>query len=218
MIGAMRLILVRHGESVGNIDESLFCTVPDHAMELTIRGREQSQETGRRLRELLGDRQVDVYVSPYRRTHQSLEWMALAERVRRVREEPRLREQDWGNLQDEQQQIRQKAERNAFGHFFYRLQSGESGADVYDRVSGFLAALMRPQGMWPRGASGTGYADDDVAVLVTHGLAMRLICMSLFGWTVPEFESLSNPANGDFRVLTHHDHTWTLDRPFDTWR
>lgn len=214
----MRLILVRHGESVGNIDESLFCTVPDHAMELTRRGHLQSEATGAALRELLGTTPVDVYVSPYRRTHQTLEALGLQDLTRRVREEPRLREQDWGNLQEEQLQVRQKAERNAFGHFFYRLQSGESGADVYDRVSGFLAALTRPDGMWQRGATGTGYAKDEVAVLVTHGLAMRLICMSLFGWTVTEFERLSNPENGDFRVLTRTRDGWVIDRPFETWR
>ena len=49
--------------------------------------------------------------------------------------EPRLREQDWGNLQDPVEQEVQKRKRHEFGHFFYRLSHGESGADVDDRVA-----------------------------------------------------------------------------------
>ena len=34
-----------------------------------------------------------------------------------------------------------QAERNAYGHFFYRLAHGESGADVDDRIAAFLSEL-----------------------------------------------------------------------------
>ncbi|MTD12579.1 histidine phosphatase family protein [Nakamurella sp. YIM 132087] len=214
----MRLILLRHGESEGNVDETLFCSVPDHAMVLTDRGREQSERAGIRLGEVIGDDPIDVYVSPYRRTWQTWELLGLQDRTRRIREEPRLREQDWGNLQDPAWQQAQKAERNSFGHFYYRLRSGESGADVFDRLSGFFDGLLGPHAVWPRGADGTGYRPGETVVLVTHGLAMRLACMALMGWTVEQFESLSNPGNGDFRIVTRHRDGWELDRPFDTWR
>ncbi len=221
----MRLILLRHGESIGNVDESAFCRIPDHAMTLTEKGRQQSRAAGARLDELLGTQPVDVFVSPYRRTWQTLELLDLGARVRRIREEPRLREQDWGNLQDLSHQARQRRERDAFGHFFYRLASGESGADVYDRLSGFLAGLTAP---WADAADEAGRT----VLLVTHGLAMRLACMALMGWTVAEFEALSNPPNGDFRVLTRQAEngsptgggllglgpSWVMDRPFETWK
>ena len=221
----MRLILIRHGESVGNVDESAFCRIPDHAMDLTGVGVQQAKDAGGRLRELLGSRAVDVFVSPYRRTWQTLEHLDLGPRVRRIREEPRLREQDWGNLQDLASQQRQKRERDEFGHFFYRLASGESGADVYDRLTGFLTGLTSP---WADDAEEHGRT----VLLVTHGLAMRLTCMALMGWTVAQFEALSNPANGDYRVLTRLDTNgsatgggllglgpaWVLDKPFDSWK
>ncbi len=221
----MRLILLRHGESIGNVDESAFCRVPDHTMNLTEVGKRQSAAAGERLRELLGSTPIDVFVSPYRRTWQTLELLDLGSRVRRIREEPRLREQDWGNLQDLSNQRRQRRERDAFGHFFYRLASGESGADVYDRLSGFLAGLTAP---WADTSDEAGRT----VLLVTHGLAMRLACMALMGWTVTEFEALSNPLNGEFRVLTRMagdpgpseggllglGPEWVLDRPFETWK
>jgi broad specificity phosphatase PhoE len=229
----MRLILLRHGESVGNLDESAFCRIPDHSMTLTAAGEEQARGAGTVLQDVLGNGVVDVFVSPYRRTWQTYHLLGLDHRIRRVREEPRLREQDWGNLQQQEHQVRQRQERDAFGHFFYRLDSGESGADVYDRVTGFLSTLTAP------GAADRNGPDRTV-LLVTHGLTMRLACMALMGWTVAEFEALSNPANGDFRVLSQLDvgsdattdpmdrstgggllglgAGWQIDRPFDTWR
>ena len=74
-------------------------------------------------------------MSPYRRTHQTLRLLGLDPVAHRVREEPRLREQDWGNWQDREDVRQQKAYRDAYGHFFYRFAQGESGADVYDRVA-----------------------------------------------------------------------------------
>ena len=83
---------------------------------------------------MFGDERVSVYVSPYRRTHETFRAFDLDPERVRVREEPRLREQDWGNWQDRDDVRLQKAYRDAYGHFFYRFAQGESGADVYDRV------------------------------------------------------------------------------------
>ncbi|WP_030421247.1 histidine phosphatase family protein [Streptomyces sp. SCSIO 75703] len=205
-----RIVLVRHGESTGNVDDSVYERVPDHALALTERGWAQAEETGRRLHEVFGRERVSVYVSPYRRTHQTLRAFDLDPRLIRVREEPRLREQDWGNLQNREEVLVQKSYRDAYGHFFYRFAQGESGADVYDRVGGFLESLFR------------SFEEPDHppnVLLVTHGLAMRLFCMRWFHWTVAEFESLSNPGNAEMRMLVlGEDGRYTLDRPFERWR
>ncbi|MBP0459129.1 histidine phosphatase family protein [Streptomyces montanisoli] len=205
-----RIILVRHGESEGNADDSVYERVPDHALSLTERGMRQAEATGERLRDVLGDERVSAYVSPYRRTHQTLRALALDRCLVRVREEPRLREQDWGNWQDRDDVRLQKAHRDAYGHFFYRFAQGESGADVYDRVGAFLESLHR------------GFEQPDSppnVLIVTHGLTMRLFCMRWFHWTVAEFEALSNPGNGETRsLLLGEDGTYGLDRPFARWR
>lgn len=205
-----RIVLVRHGESEGNADDSVYEREPDHALPLTPAGRAQAAATGRRLRSLFQEEQVSVYVSPYRRTHETLRAFALDPALVRVREEPRLREQDWGNWQDRDDVRLQKAYRDAYGHFFYRFAQGESGADVYDRVGAFLESLFR-----------SFEAPDHPAnvLLVTHGLTMRLFCMRWFHWTVAEFESLSNPGNGETRCLElGADGRYRLDRPFVQWR
>src|SRR3954467_516632 len=49
-----RIVLVRHGESTGNVDDTVYEREPDHALALTERGWRQAQETGKRLREVFG--------------------------------------------------------------------------------------------------------------------------------------------------------------------
>jgi broad specificity phosphatase PhoE len=209
MVRPRRIVLVRHGESEGNADDTVYEREPDHALRLTPKGREQAAEAGVRLRELFGDESISAYVSPYRRTLQTFRELRLDPARVRMREEPRLREQDWGNWQDRDDVRLQKAYRDAYGHFFYRFAQGESGADVYDRVGSFLESLYR---------SFEAPDHPQNVLLVTHGLTMRLFCMRWFHWSVAEFEALSNPGNGEFRVLMlGPDGRYRLDRPFERW-
>jgi broad specificity phosphatase PhoE len=209
MARPQRIVLVRHGESQGNADETIYERVPDHALELTERGKEQARLLGTSLRELFGDERVQVFVSPYRRTRQTLEELALDPALCRVEEEPRLREQDWGNLQDVEDIRAQRKARDSYGHFYYRFTQGESGADVYDRVGAFLETLHRDFAEWDFPPN---------TLLVTHGMMMRLFCMRWFHWTVEEFEALCNPGNGEMRaLLLCSDGRYRLDRPFERW-
>src|SRR5690606_10187398 len=151
-----------------------------------------------------------VLFSPHRRAHQGQPECAHDPALIRVLEERRMREQDWGNWQNRDDVRLQKAYRDAYGHFYYRFAQGESGADVYDRVGGFLESLFR------------SFEEPDHppnVMIVTHGLAMRLFCMRWFHWTVAEFESLSNPGNAEMRMLVLGENDkYTLDRPFERWR
>jgi broad specificity phosphatase PhoE len=204
-----RIVLIRHGESEGNVDDTVYEREPDHALSLTDNGLRQAAEAGRPLREMFGGERVSAYVSPYRRTHQTFRELALDPDRVRVREEPRLREQDWGNWQDRDDVRLQKAYRDAYGHFFYRFAQGESGADVYDRVGAFLESLWRS-------FEDPGHPPN--VLIVTHGLTMRLFCMRWFHWTVADFESLSNPGNAEWRsLLLGTDGRYSLDRPFERW-
>lgn len=204
-----RIILVRHGQSQGNVDDRIYETVPDHALHLTERGIQQARETGARVRAVLGEQTRHVYASPYVRTRETVEAMDLGVELADVRFEPRLREQDWANFQDPEQVAREKRGRDAYGHFYYRFEHGESGADVYDRVSSFLESLFR-------------YFESTDAprnvVVVTHGLTMRLFCMRWFHWSVDYFESLENPGNGELVVLERQeDFRYRLRAPFRQW-
>ena len=200
----MRVILLRHAECLGNVDKSAYTTIPDHSLPLTEHGEDQARGAGPRIRDLVGGERLGVFVSPYRRTLHTLSLLGV-DPVWTV-QEPRLREQDWGNLQDPEEQVRQEAERNVYGHFFYRLSHGESGADVDDRLAAFLTELPSHR------------ADVDVCLVVTHGLSMRLLARRALGWSVALFEALSNPDCCEDRTLTSGPRGWTLDRPFEQWK
>ena len=139
-----RIILVRHGESQGNRDGAAYTTTPDHKIPLTPQGIGQARRAGDEIRRVISDGggsrswKVYFYVSPYERTRSSLREIGRSfprKRVIGVREECRVREQDFGNFQEEQRMKAIKETREKFGRFFYRFPEGESAADVYDRVS-----------------------------------------------------------------------------------
>ena len=90
-----RIILVRHGESQGNVNRSMYTTTPDSQVQLTARGFEQGLAAGEQLRGIVGDESVSFLYSPYMRTRQTLLGILHAWRGRRVDfyAEPRLREQ-----------------------------------------------------------------------------------------------------------------------------
>lgn len=139
-----RIILVRHGESQGNLDMAAYSTTPDYRIPLTRLGVEQARAAGRRIRHVVSDGglaanwKVYFYVSPYERTRLTLREIGRAfskKRIIGVREECRVREQDFGNFQVEERMKVIKETRERFGRFFFRFPEGESAADVYDRVA-----------------------------------------------------------------------------------
>ena len=189
-----QIILVRHGNSEGNADRERYAITPDHALNLTPEGIEQALEAGKEIRHLIGEESVRVYLSPYTRTRQTYQQISqsIAANVDRVLEDPRLREQDWGHLRPSDQNEDITRERDNFSTFYYRIPDGESGADVYDRISTFLETMHRD------------FEEPDYpqnALIVTHGFAMRLFLMRWFHWSVEEFENLRNPKNCQIVVI-----------------
>lgn len=167
-------------------------------------------------------RSIMFYTSPYLRARQTCNDIisgiqGLEDVSYKIHEEPRMREQDFGNFQstaEEMEMIWQ--ERAHYGHFFYRIPHGESAADVYDRVASFNETLFRQfqHENFP-----------NILILVTHGIWARVFLMKWFRWSYEEFESLRNiphcqyqimkrdVASGKFHLKTHLK-TWD-DLPED---
>ncbi|CAM6085285.1 unnamed protein product [Calypogeia fissa] len=203
-----RIILVRHGQSEGNVDESAYTRIPDSKICLTEDGWKQAILCGKRIREIIEKDKVDdwkvyFYVSPYRRTLQTLRGIGLAferERIAGVREEPRIREQDFGNFQDREKMRVEKEVRLRYGRFFYRFPNGESAADVYDRITGFRETLRADVdvGRFQRPESRSKNMN---LVMVSHGLTLRVFLMRWYKWTVEQFEGLWNFGNTGMMVM-----------------
>ncbi|KAK9424673.1 putative Histidine phosphatase superfamily [Seiridium unicorne] len=218
------IILIRHAQSEGNKNRDIHQTVPDHRVKLTPDGWDQAHEAGRRLRSLLrADDTLQFFTSPYRRTRETtegiLETLTSDEEepspFKRsnitVYEEPRLREQDFGNFQPCSAEMeRMWQERADYGHFFYRIPNGESAADAYDRVSGFNESLYRQ------------FGDDDfasVCVLVTHGLMSRVFLMKWYHFSVEYFEDLRNVNHCEFLIMKKQEDNgkYILQNKLRTW-
>jgi broad specificity phosphatase PhoE len=112
--------------------------------------------------------------------------------IAKVIEDPRIRELDWGHLRHPNENEEISKQRDDFSTFYYRIPDGESGADVFDRVSTFLETMFRDfnKSDFPQNT-----------LIVTHGLTLRLFLMRWYHWTVEEFEELSNPRNCQIVVM-----------------
>ncbi|KAG6524790.1 phosphoglycerate mutase-like protein AT74 [Zingiber officinale] len=199
-----RIILVRHGESQGNLDMAAYTTTPDYRIPLTRLGVEQARTAGEKIKVVVseGERwKVYFYVSPYERTRATLREIGRAfsrGRIIGAREECRIREQDFGNFQVEERMKAIKQTRERFGRFFFRFPEGESAADVFDRVASFMESLWRDIEM--RRLEQDESMDLNM-VIVSHGLTSRVFLMKWFKWTVEQFEMLSNLDNCELRVM-----------------
>ena len=98
-----RVVLVRHGESEGNVDLDIYRTKPDAALRLTPKGRAQAVEAGKKLKADIGDSKVHFIVSPYTRTRETLHGILQAfddpTQINAIVEDPRIREQEFGMYQ-----------------------------------------------------------------------------------------------------------------------
>ncbi|KAG0137796.1 histidine phosphatase superfamily [Tuber indicum] len=218
-MGKPRLIvIIRHAQSEGNKNKAIHQTVPDHRVKLTSEGTRQAAEAGERLLKLLRPEDtLRIITSPYLRTRETtngilsqLSGHPSASKIK-VYEEPRIREQDFGNFQPCTAEMeRMWHERAAYGHFFYRIPNGESAADAYDRVSGFNESLWRQ------------FADEDfpsVLVLVTHGLMTRIFLMKWYHYSVEYFEDLKNIDHCQFVLMEKNPVTdkYELKTELRTW-
>jgi broad specificity phosphatase PhoE len=171
-----QFFIFRHGESAANLDQSLRANTPDHRIELTPQGVAQSRLLGHRLEPLIRP-QLAVWTSPYARARQTtahvLEGLAHFDPF--VREDPRIREQDWGNYCSASEHGTHFAALEAHSRFFYRVSDGEAGADVFDRVSSFLEMVFRDN-------------TAQTILISTHGLTALIFMMRLLNWRHEDYE------------------------------
>ena len=192
-----RIILIRHGHSAGNENKELYKTIPDYAVLLTEKGRQDASEVGNKINSLIQSESFCAYYSPYFRSRQTMD-IAFKNlninNLRFKREEPRIREQEYsGKLRDANNISSDfEKEREDYGKFFYRLDGGESVCDCYDRVSSFIGTLYRH-------FNKHDYPEN--CLIFTHGMLARVFVQRWFHIEIEEFETWKNPKNGEFYIM-----------------
>ena len=193
-----RIILVRHGNSIANNNYDILQNTPDNKIVLSEKGIEQAKEAGKRLKKLLGNESIQFYVSPYKRTRQTYEYIleSLKDNLNDCIISPSIREQEYGNLQSDMD--KQFEEQKKVGVFFYRFKDGESGSDVHARISIFLQYLFR------RILSIDYHAWDNV-VIVSHELTLKFFMMNFLNLPVKEYENIKGLKNAEFWVIEKNE-------------
>ncbi len=208
-----RIFLVRHGESEGNVDKEIYKVKPDYALLLTELGKRQAQETGIKLKKLIGEEKIAAYWSPFYRSRQTtdiiLRQLAPEQYSKKfMREESTLREQEWsGAIREDGTMSEVKLERDIHGHFLYRFSRGESCADLHTRLSDFNHTLHRD------------FKKDNFpsnCLISSHGMTLRVFCMRWFHTSFEEFELWANPRNGEIFEMQLNSETrkYELITPF----
>ena len=152
-MGAIELVLIRHGESAGNVAataaqrsgaEVIDVGVRDADVPLSDAGRTQGEALGHWLAALPEpERPQAVWCSPYLRARQTAELAGL----RDARLDERLRDRELGVLDlltsaGVQARFPEEAQRRSWlGKFSYRPPGGESWADVALRLRSVLRDL-----------------------------------------------------------------------------
>ena len=205
----MRILLVRHGESLGNVDATIHATTADHAVPLSDRGVEQARDAGRALaahyENVLGDDRphVRLWVSPYKRTRQTADAMMEAagswvtDRVEHIL----LCEQQFGlfdGVPEEDLPKRFPAEFGYYdmvckfgGKFWARMPQGESRFDVAKRIH-------QAFGTFHRDALEHGIHE---LVVICHGVTLRAFVMMWCHLSPEWFEAEANPRNCAIRLI-----------------
>ncbi len=188
--------LVRHGESRGDVDETVHESVPDHLIPITERGRHQAEEAGAWLASHC-EAPLWVWTSTHLRTLQTLEGLqrgGLGPAI--VRHTPLLREQEWsGSLDTADVQQRREQFQKVVGKFHLRLPGGESRADVFLRVTAWMDEAWR------------AFRDErkriGSVVVVTHGVALLMIRGRWMHWDLVRMETEGKPGNCSVYELAH---------------
>lgn len=216
-MGVVELILVRHGESAGNVAAAGAATTGREVIDVSLRdadvplsdtGVEQAQALGDGLRAL--DQPPDVvWSSPYvRATETTRLALQQAGLELAVHVDERLRDRELGvldllTMQGVEARFPEEAQRRRWlGKFYHRPSGGESWADVALRLRTLLADLDR-------------LADGCRVLIVCHDavvLLVRYVCESLSEAQVLEITSRGSVRNVSITCLTRPDQTqpWEL--------
>lgn len=190
---ALKLYLIRHGESEHNVDRNLMAHTHDSQHPLTTKGRKQAAKTGEFMQDKLTDKSV-FYVSPYLRTMETAQPIyEKASDTTPFYESPLIREWELGNLYDFNNRTPEvKREFKAAGAFYFRYHHGESMADLYLRASLFYNSVIQP--LEARQAY-------DQVIIVSHAAFIEMMKGFLLNWTVERMTDFKPVENGSVTLM-----------------
>jgi broad specificity phosphatase PhoE len=178
----MNLIVVRHGETEGNV-QRLIQGHTDGV--LSRRGRRQARQVGLRLK----DEQIDtIYVSDLRRTVETAEEIIRYHPHAAVVYTPQLREQWYGTLEGKpSSRFLEALEESGSDILTFIPEGGESVAELKERIVTFFNELKEKE-------------QDNSVLLVTHGGPIGNLLLHIFDLPNEKFVEY-HPQNAAITIL-----------------
>lgn len=200
----MKIYLVRHGQSEGNVNKAKYFEKLDCDIELTEKGKDDAIDASNSIMDMMYHFDTieshprlnplyyfNCYYSTYTRARQTAHIMHdnmtkdSNYRFNKFEETPLIREREWGGLRDIVEMGRKTEDHF---NFHYRPTGGESFADCYQRAVLFHQHLLT-----------TSKYDDNI--IVAHGEFNKMYMMYLLGWSVEESNRYKNPKNGEVFLI-----------------
>lgn len=205
----MKIYLVRHGQSLANIDHKVYTEIADHAVPLSPLGIQQAEKAAEFLSaELSVCSKIRIWSSPYKRARQTAK-IILKELEDEFnvdyKEHISLVEQQFGLFDGIPEEDLDKAfpeERkyanllaNHNGNFWCRRPMGESSFDVAVRVHAAFGTFIRDferEGI-------------DTIVVVSHAATMRAFTMQWLNLPWEWFEDEPKAGNCNIRLIQDNE-------------
>lgn len=207
-----RILLIRHGFSMGNADPTQYAKLGDPNVPLHEKGWEQAIAAGAFLKDYYAKNGVlcangpRIWASSFQRTRDTAGGLiegaqGALDHCSPIYELPYLVEQDFGifahnpdrkwreqNMPLEQAFTRARAKQSKF---FSRLPHGESPYDTYLRMGDVIASMQRD--CQRKGV-------DDLLV-VCHGVTLRCFAMRFLHISDRAWDHFRNPGNCDIYAI-----------------
>lgn len=221
----MNIFLVRHGESLGNIDRSIHLTTADHAIPLSSNGKHQARQAGVKIFNWFNEKYIDeidlypatlnyawhmlskenvrLWTSPYKRTRQTAKGIIAAtyNLIADTKESILLAEQQFGLFDGlSSDQLKEKFPEEQAHYQKNEDFEGRFWARMPLGESRFDVAVRIHQFF------GTIQRDKDKhnienLIIVGHGTVIRAFIMMWCHLPYEWFNEEPNPKNGSVRLI-----------------
>lgn len=222
-----RIILVRHGYSMGNHDGNNYQKYGDCNVPLHDDGWEQAIACGMFLKDYYNQKAAHfeggprIWASSFRRTLETTSGIVYGaqgalDHCSPIFESANLVEQDFGmfaHYADRQWQEKNMSLERAFvdarrkqSKFFSRLPHGESPFDTYIRMGDVIASMQRD-------AQRKGVDD---LIVVCHGVTLRAFATRFLHISDRAWDAFRNPGNCDvYAIELNENDEYGLNRIYD---
>lgn len=197
----IQIILIRHGESLEDVNNNIYAEIADNDIPLTKNGISQVIKSGDKIRKMIKGQKVHIFYGTAKRLVQSAKLLAKSLEAYfqiTLTQSALLKKQDWGSVTYLDRK-NHEPERYKIGVLDYCYPNGESGRDVEIRTKHFLQEFVNRKDR---------SIEDTTLIIVTHGFNFRLFLKAILGLSDKVFAKLANPRQCYMSNIIHDGNTY----------